>query len=222
MCIRDRVCTAYNADFDGDQMAIHVPLSMEAQAEARFLMLAAGNLLKPSDGKPVCVPTQDMILGSYYLTMVRENEKGAGHAYRDYNEALMAYQAGELELHAPIKVRMHKEVDGEEVSYLLDTTIGRLIFNDPIPQDLGFVDRTDPGHRFDLEVSFLVRKKELGKIIDKCIRVHGTAKTAEMLDRIKAQGFKYSTKSAITVAVCDAVIPEEKAELDVYKRQEQE
>ncbi|RGB66080.1 DNA-directed RNA polymerase subunit beta' [Provencibacterium massiliense] len=206
------VCTAYNADFDGDQMAVHVPLSAEAQAEARFLMLAAGNLLKPSDGKPVCVPTQDMILGSYYLTMVRENEKGAGHAYRDYNEALMAYQAGELELHAPIKVRMHKEVDGEEVSYLLDTTIGRLIFNDPIPQDLGFVDRTDPGHRFDLEVSFLVRKKELGKIIDKCIRVHGTAKTAEMLDRIKAQGFKYSTKSAITVAVCDAVIPEEKAE----------
>ena len=204
------VCTAYNADFDGDQMAVHVPLSAEAQAEARFLMLAAGNLLKPSDGKPVVVPTQDMILGSYYLTMVRENEKGAGHAYRDYSEALMAYQAGEVTLHAPIKVRITRDYKGESRTVLLDTTVGRLIFNDPIPQDLGFVDRTDPEHMFDLEVSFLVRKKELGQIIDHCIQVHGTSKTADMLDRIKAQGFKYSTKSGITVAVCDAVIPEEK------------
>jgi DNA-directed RNA polymerase subunit beta' len=205
------VCTAYNADFDGDQMAVHVPLSAEAQAEARFLMLAAGNLLKPSDGKPVVVPTQDMILGSYYLTMVRENEKGAGHAYRDYSEALMAYQAGEVTLHAPIKVRITREYQGEMRTVMLETTVGRLIFNDPIPQDLGFVDRTDPEHMFDLEVSFLVRKKELGQIIDHCIRVHGTSKTADMLDRIKSQGFKYSTKSGITVAVCDAVIPEEKA-----------
>ena len=153
-----------------------------------------------------------MVLGSYYLTMVRENEKGAGHAYRDYNEALMAYQAGEVTLHAPIKVRVTREYMGEPHTVMLDTTVGRLIFNDPIPQDLGFVDRTDPEHMFDLEVSFLVRKKELGKIIDHCIRVHGASKTADMLDRIKSQGFKYSTKSGITVAVCDAVIPEEKAE----------
>ncbi len=206
------VCTAYNADFDGDQMAVHVPLSAEAQAEARFLMLAAGNLLKPSDGKPVVVPTQDMILGSYYLTMVREDEKGAGHAFRDYAEALMAYQEGEVTLHAPIKVRIWREEEGEMRPFMLDTTVGRLIFNDPIPQDLGFVDRTDPAHKYDLEVSFLVRKKELGRIIDRCIRVHGTSKTADMLDRIKAQGFKYSTRSGITVAVCDAVIPPEKAE----------
>ncbi len=204
------VCTAYNADFDGDQMAIHVPLSAEAQAEARFLMLAANNLLKPSDGKPVCVPTQDMILGSYYLTMVREDEVGAGKVFRDFNEALMAYQAGVVGLHAPIKVRVSKEIGNTKVSRIIDVTVGRIIFNDPIPQDLGYVDRTDSEKQFDLEISFLVRKKELGKIIDRCIRVHGTARTSEVLDRIKNQGFKYSTKSAITVAVCDATIPEEK------------
>ena len=203
-------CTAYNADFDGDQMAVHVPLSAEAQAEARFLMLAANNLLKPSDGKPVCVPTQDMILGSYYLTMVREDEVGAGKVFRDFNEALMAYQAGVVGLHAPIKVRVSKEIGNTKVSRIIDVTVGRIIFNDPIPQDLGYVDRTDSEKQFDLEISFLVRKKELGKIIDRCIRVHGTARTSEVLDRIKNQGFKYSTKSAITVAVCDATIPEEK------------
>ncbi len=206
------VCTAYNADFDGDQMAVHVPLSAEAQAEARFLMLASGNLLKPSDGKPVTVPTQDMVLGSYYLTMVREDEIGAGKAFRDFNEAIMAYQTGVVGLHAPIKVRVTKEIGGTKVSKLIDATVGRIIFNDPIPQDLGFVDRTKSEEQFNFEVSFLVRKKELGKIIDRCIRTHGTAKTAEVLDRIKAQGFKYSTKGAITVAVCDAVIPPEKAE----------
>jgi DNA-directed RNA polymerase subunit beta' len=206
------VCTAYNADFDGDQMAVHVPLSAEAQAEARFLMLAANNLLKPSDGKPVAVPTQDMVLGSYYLTMLREDEKGAGKVFRDCDEALMAYQAGAVGLHAPIKVRVTREVGDRSLSKIIDATVGRIIFNDPIPQDLGYVNRDDPERMFDLEVSFLVRKKELGKIIDKCIRTYGTAKTAEVLDRIKAQGFKYSTRGAITVAVYDAVIPPEKAE----------
>ena len=205
-------CTAYNADFDGDQMAVHVPLSAEAQAEARFLMLAANNLLKPSDGKPVTVPTQDMVLGSYYLTMVREDEIGAGKVFRDFNEATMAYQSGVVGLHAPIRVRITKQVGDERISRIVDTTVGRIIFNDPIPQDLGYVDRSDPEHAFDLEISFLVRKKELGKIIDKCIRTYGTARTAEVLDRVKAQGFKYSTKGAITVAVSDALIPPEKAE----------
>ena len=207
------VCTAFNADFDGDQMAVHVPLSTEAQAEARFLMLAANNLLKPSDGRPVTVPTQDMVLGSYYLTMVRENELGAGKVFRDVNEALMAYDAKVVGLHAPIKVRVTKEVGGKKMSKLIDATVGRLIFNDPIPQDLGYVDRSDSEKQFDLEISFLVRKKELGNIIDRCIRIHGTARTAEVLDRIKSQGLKYSTKSALTVAVVDAVIPESKADI---------
>ena len=218
---------AYNADFDGDQMAVHVPLSAEAQAEARFLMLAANNLLKPSDGKPVTVPTQDMVLGSYYLTMVRDDEPGAGKVFRDFNEATMAYQAGVVGLHAPIRVRITKQVGDERISHIVDTTVGRIIFNDPIPQDLGYVDRTDPDHVFDLEIGFLVRKKELGKIIDRCIHTYGTAKTSEMLDRIKAQGFKYSTKGAITVSVSDAVIPPEKAQyiaeadkkVDAIKRQ---
>ena len=200
------VCTAYNADFDGDQMAVHVPLSAEAQAEARFLMLAANNLLKPSDGRPVAVPTQDMVLGSYYLTLVKDGEPGEGKVFRDVNEALMAYQDGVVTLHAKIKVRMTK---GSQ-SRLIDTTVGRLIFNDPIPQNLGFVDRSKPENQFELEVSFLVTKKTLGKIIDRCIRIHGTAKTSEVLDRIKAQGYKYSTRSGITVAVCDATVPEEK------------
>ena len=208
-------------------MAVHVPLSAEAQSEARFLMLAANNLLKPSDGKPVTVPTQDMVLGSYYLTMLREEEPGAGKVFRDFNEATMAYQAGAVGLHAPIKVRVTRQVGDERVSHIIDTTVGRIIFNDPIPQDLGYVDRNDPEHVFDLEIGFLVRKKELGKIIDRCIRTYGTAKTAEVLDRIKAQGFKYSTRGAITVAVYDAVIPPEKAEfiaaadkqVDAIKRQ---
>ena len=207
------VCTAYNADFDGDQMAVHVPLSAEAQAEARFLMLAANNLLKPSDGRPVAVPSQDMVLGSYYLTMVRENEKGAGKVFRDFNEALMAYQSGVVGLHAPIKVRVSREIGGTKVTKIIDATVGRIIFNDPIPQDLGYVDRTDSDKQFNLEIAFLVRKKELGKIIDRCIRVHGTSRTSEVLDRVKAQGFKYSTRSALTVAVCDAIIPPTKKDL---------
>ena len=207
------VCTAFNADFDGDQMAVHVPLSVEAQREARMLMLASGNLLKPADGKPVTVPTQDMVLGSYYLTMVNEGDKGEGKVFRDENEAIMAYQEGVITLQAPIKVRRTLEVGGETRSKLVDTTAGRIIFNTPIPQDLGFVDRSTPDGIFEYEVSFLVNKKKLGQIIERCIHTHGTAVTAEMLDRIKAQGYKYSTKAAITVAVSDAVIPPQKAEL---------
>ena len=207
------VCTAYNADFDGDQMAVHVPLSAEAQAEARFLMLAAGNLLKPSDGRPVAVPTQDMVLGSYYLTLEKDGEPGEGKVFRDENEALMAYDAKAVSLHAKIKVRRTMEVNGEPVSKLVDTTVGRIIFNRPIPQDLGYVDRSNPDTMFDYEISFLAGKKQLGAIIDKCIKVHGTAKTAEVLDEVKAQGYKYSTRSAITVAVCDATIPPAKKQL---------
>ena len=204
------VCTAYNADFDGDQMAVHVPLSAEAQAEARFLMLAAGNLLKPSDGRPVCVPTQDMILGSYYLTLDKDGEKGEGKVFRDVDEAMMAYQTGYLTLHSKIKVRMTKEFNGVKESGLVDTTVGKIIFNNPIPQDLGFVDRSLEENKFKLEIDFLVGKKQLGKIIDACIRVHGTQTTSVVLDHIKAQGYKYSTRGAITVAVCDAKIPPEK------------
>ena len=207
------VCTAFNADFDGDQMAVHVPLSAEAQAEARLLMLAANNLLKPSDGKPVAVPTQDMILGSYYLTMVKDDEPGNGKVFRDVDEATMAYNEGDIGLHSTIKIRMTKEVNGEMVTKLVETTLGRIIFNNPIPQDLGFVDRTDPENAFKLEVDFLVKKGGLGKIIDKCIKAHGVTVAAEMLDKIKAQGFKYSTRSGITVAVCDAKIPETKKDL---------
>ena len=206
-------CTAYNADFDGDQMAVHVPLSAEAQAEARFLMLAAGNLLKPSDGRPVTVPTQDMVLGSYYLTLDKDGEPGEGKVFRDFDEAIMAYDAKVIGLHAKIKVRCSAIVDGKEVHGLIDTTVGRMIFNRPIPQDLGFVDRSIPENRFKLEIDFLVGKKQLGKIIDKCIKIHGTAETADVLDAVKAQGYKYSTKSAITVAACDATIPKEKKEL---------
>ncbi len=206
-------CTAFNADFDGDQMAVHVPLSAEAQAEARLLMLAANNLLKPSDGKPVAVPTQDMILGSYYLTMDKDDDPGNGKVFTGFDEAVMAYDEGYIGLHSKIKVRMTKEIDGEVRSQLLDTTLGKIIFNNPIPQDLGFVDRSDPANAFKLEVDFLVNKKTLGQIIDKCIKVHGVTVAAEMLDKIKAQGYKYSTKSGITVAVCDATIPPQKGEL---------
>ena len=207
------VCTAYNADFDGDQMAVHVPLSAEAQAEARFLMLAAGNLLKPSDGQPVAVPTQDMILGSYYLTLDKDGEAGEGKVFRDIDEVMMAYQTGVIQLHSKIKVRREMEIDGKMESALVDTTIGKIIFNNPIPQDLGFVDRSIPENRFKFEVDFLVGKSGLKKIIDKCIKIHGTVKTSQVLDEIKAQGYKYSTKGAITVAVCDAVIPPAKKEI---------
>ena len=204
------VCTAFNADFDGDQMAVHVPLSAEAQSEARFLMLAANNLLKPSDGKPVVVPTQDMILGSYYLTLVKPEAKGAGKVFRNVDEAMMAYDEGDLSLHAPIKIRMTKEVEGKVYTELLDCTLGKVIFNAPVPQDLGFVDRTNPENMFKLEINELVNKKVLGRIIERCIRVHGTAKSSVVLDNIKKQGYNYSTRSGITVAVCDATIPEKK------------
>ncbi len=207
------VCTAFNADFDGDQMAVHVPLSAEAQAEARFLMLAANNLLKPSDGRPVTVPTQDMVLGSYYLTLLKPGEPGEGKVFRDINEATMAYEEGDIGLHSNVRIRMSKEIDGKIVTKLIETTYGRVIFNDPIPQDLGFVDRKNPDNLFALEVDFLVNKKNLGEIVAKCISKHGTALTADVLDKIKAQGFKYSTRSGITAAVCDATIPAKKPEL---------
>ncbi len=207
------VCTAFNADFDGDQMAVHVPLSAEAQAEARFLMLAANNLLKPSDGKPVAVPSQDMVLGSYYLTLELPGSKGEGKIFRDVDEARLAYDSGVIDLHARIKVRMTKEIDGEMKSKIIETTLGKIIFNDPIPQDLGFIDRSNPDNMFRLEVEGLVGKSLLGKVIAKCIQVHGTAKTAEVLDNVKNQGYKYSTKSGITVAVCDATIPATKKEI---------
>ncbi len=261
-------CTAFNADFDGDQMAVHVPLSAEAQAEARMLMLAANNLLKPSDGKPVTVPTQDMVIGSYYLTMIKEGEPGqpkfykdeartqevsfadvkadinkdfedprdyisnpailceiseeelaqkygyyrSYKLYRDKDEAMMAYQEGSLGMHSPAKIRVTREVDGVTKSAVIITTIGRIIFNNPVPQDLGFVDRTDPTHEFDLEVSFVVKKKQLGQIAERCINVHGVSIASHVLDSIKAQGYKYSTVSGTTVAVCDALIPEKKKE----------
>ncbi len=223
------VCTAYNADFDGDQMAIHIPLSAEAQAEARFLMLAANNLLKPSDGKPVSVPTQDMVLGSYYLTIVKPDEIGTNKVFRDKNEAIMAYSDGIIGLHAPIRVRM---TDDDGNSKLVWCTVGFIIFNESIPQDLGFVDRSDKAHEFDLEWTFSLKnpekntvesydeviqnkvgKKQLGKIIDRCIDLHGTSRSAIVLDKIKATGFKYSTKGAITVAVIDAVIPPVKKDI---------
>ena len=207
------VCTAFNADFDGDQMAVHVPLSAEAQAEARLLMLSANNLLKPQDGKPVTIPSQDMVLGSYYLTIAKPGEPGEGKVFRDVDEATMAYDDGTIGLHARIKIRMTKEIDGKPVRKLVSTTMGRVIFNGPIPQDLGFVDRSDPENDFKLEVDFLVNKKKLGEIIDRCIKIHGTSIAADMLDKIKAQGYKYSTRSGITVAVCDATIPPRKGEL---------
>jgi DNA-directed RNA polymerase subunit beta' len=205
------VCTAFNADFDGDQMAVHLPLSAEAQAEARFLMLAANNLLKPSDGRPVAVPTQDMILGSYYLTIVKDGEKGEGKIFRDKDEAYMAYDQGIITLHSKIKVRVFSE--NKKSSLIIDCTVGRLIFNDNIPQDLGFVDRTKSENYFKLEVDFLVKKKQLSNIIENCIKVHGTTYTSEVLDKIKALGFKFSTKAAITVSVFDAVIPGAKKEI---------
>ena len=251
-------CTAFNADFDGDQMAIHVPLSPEAQAEARMLMLSANNLLRPQDGKPVTVPTQDMILGAYYLTYTRlgKAEKGAEtvfitdagetglpmneivdadaflaanaaakkegkapakfrpvHSYSSPEEAIAAYADGAIGLHAPILVRYGKQINGKMEYRIIDATVGRIIYNEPIPQDLGFVDRSVPGHEFDLEISFLVGKKQLGKIIDKCIRRHGFTVSTEMLDKIKALGYKYSTKGAISVSIADMVVPAIKYEL---------
>ena len=216
------VCTAFNADFDGDQMAVHVPLSPEAQAEARYLMLSVNNLLKPQDGKPVTVPTQDMILGAYYLTMQIDGEKGEGMYFSSKDEALMAYQNGDVGLHAKVRVRMTKELENGEIKQkTINATVGRLIYNEGSPQDLGFVDRTDPEKEFDLEIDFPVIKKNLGQIVAKCINAHGLSETAEVLDYIKATGYKYSTKGAITVSVADVAVPEakkdilEKAEEDV-------
>ncbi len=202
-------CTAYNADFDGDQMAIHVPLSAEAQAEARILMLSVNNLLRPQDGHPHSIPTQDMVLGSYYLTYERE-EQGTGMVFSNPEEALMAYQDGAVTLHSPIRVRVFKTIDGVKKHRIINTTVGRIIFNEPIPQDLGFVDRSDPEHAFDYEISFKVDKKKLGEIIDRCIQKHGFTISAEVLDNIKAQGYKYSTKSGITISIADMVVPESK------------
>ena len=252
------VCTAYNADFDGDQMAIHVPLSAEAQAEARILMLSANNLLRPQDGHPVTVPTQDMILGAYYLTYERlgKAEPGAENvfitnsgdtklpagevvdaddflaanaaaeeagkrpaefmplkSYGDQAEAIMAYEVGDVGLHAPIMVRIEKTVDGVPVHRVVRTTVGRIIFNEPIPQDLGYVDRRTPEHAFDHEINFQVGKKQLGDIIDRCIQKYGFTISTEVLDNIKALGFKYSTQGAITISIADMTVPEAKQEL---------
>ncbi|MEG0580184.1 MAG: DNA-directed RNA polymerase subunit beta', partial [Niameybacter sp.] len=207
------VCTAYNADFDGDQMAVHVPLSVEAQAEARFLMLAAHNILKPSDGKPVCVPTQDMVLGSYYLTMDKEGALGEGRNFSSPAEVLMAYQCKDINIHARVNVRMRKIVDGVERTGIIQTTPGKIIFNESIPQDLGFIDRELPENEFKLEVDFLVSKKNLGKIIDKCYLKYGPSETSIMLDKIKETGYHYSSVGAITVAASDMIVPDAKKEL---------
>ena len=204
------VCTAYNADFDGDQMAIHVPLSAEAQAEARILMLSANNLLHPKDGQPVTVPTQDMILGAYYLTFKRDDEIGAGKHFVSPNEALIAYHCGDVQIHAPIHVRVSRVVDGVIKYKTIPTTVGRIIFNEPIPQDLGFVDRNDPEQMFNYEISFMAGKKQLERIIERCISKHGFTLSAELLDNIKSLGFKYSTQGAITISISDMTVPDAK------------
>ena len=207
------VCTAFNADFDGDQMAVHLPLSPEAQAEARYLMLSANNLLKPQDGKPVTQPSQDMIIGAYYMTITEDGAKGEGMIFKDVDEALMAYANKDISIHAKIKIRMEREVDGVKKHKIIETTIGRVLFNQVIPQDLGYVDRTNPETMFDLEVNFVVMKKNIGDIISRTIAVHDLAVTAELLDNIKALGYKYSTLAAITVSVADVIVPETKPTL---------
>ena len=208
------VCAAYNADFDGDQMAAHLPLTAEAQAECRFMLLSPNNLLKPSDGGVVAVPSQDMVLGVYYLTQDRDGEPGEGMCFKDANEALMAYENNVITLQSKIKVRREKVMaDGTVKTAIIDTTLGRCLFNEIIPQDLGYVDRTDPEHELDLEVDFLVRKKELKAILEHVINTHGATKTAEVLDDIKATGYKYSTIAAMTVSVSDMTVPAKKEEL---------
>ena len=205
------VCPAFNADFDGDQMPVHVPLSSEAQAEARFLMLSANNLLKPVSGKAVTVPSQDMVLGSYYLTIDHPGEKGEGKIFRDFNEVEMAYENKEIGIHAAIKVRVTKTINGEEKSAIIDATYGRLIFNQKVPQDLGYVDRSvDP---FSLEINFATTSKKLKEIVDRTIRLHGFAEAAAVLDNIKEMGYKYSTRSSLSISVYDMTIPPEKKEL---------
>ena len=208
------VCTAFNADFDGDQMAVHLPLTQEAQAECRFLLLSPNNLLKPSDGGLVAVPSQDMILGVYYLTQERPGSKGEGNAYKNINEAILAYENGECTLHSRIKVRVQKEnAEGELVTGTIESTLGRFLFNEIIPQDLGFVDRTKPENLLKLEVDYLVGKKQLKPILEKVINIHGASKTAEVLDNVKDLGYHYSTKAAITVSISDIIVPDNKQEL---------
>ena len=204
------VCTAFNADFDGDQMAVHVPLSVEAQAEARFLMLAANNILKPQDGKPVVCPTQDMVIGCYYLTQQRDGVKGEGKAFHSEDEAIMAYQTGEITLQSKVYVRLERQWQGKTYRKVVNTSVGRLIFNNAIPQDLGFVQRDCLDDMFKLEVDHLVVKKDLGTIVDMCYRKHGPTITSEVLDRIKSLGFTYSTKAGITVSYQDIKVPKEK------------
>ncbi len=208
------VCTAFNADFDGDQMAIHLPLSVEAQAECRFLLLSPNNLLKPSDGGPVAVPSQDMILGIYYITQEREGDIGEGMAFTSMNEAILAYENEYITLHSRIKVRLSKkDAEGKLVSGMVETTLGRLMFNEAIPQDLGFVDRSKPENFLLPEVDFMVKKKDLKKILQKVIDKHGTFKCAEVLDLIKAMGYKWSTIACLTISIADITVPKEKQEL---------
>ena len=207
------VCTAFNADFDGDQMAVHLPLTEESQAECRFLLLSPNNLLKPSDGAPVAVPSQDMVLGIYYLTMEKEGEIGEGRYFKSKNEAILAYENGGITLHTKIHVRRTGEFEGEEVTGVIDTTLGKLLFNEIIPQDLGYVDRTVRENALKLEIDFHVGKKQLKPILDKCINTHGATKTAEVLDDVKAIGYKYSTRSAISVSISDMKVPDEKKDI---------
>ena len=208
------VCTAYNADFDGDQMAAHLPLSAEAQAECRFLMLSPNNLLKPSDGAPVAVPSQDMVLGIYYLTQQRDGEIGEGRAFKSLNEAIMAYENHQITLQSKIKVRIvRKTPDGREIKGVIDTSLGRLLFNEIIPQDLGFVTRVTDEDYLKLEIDELVKKKTLKKILEKVINIHGATVTAEVLDNIKSMGYKYATKAAFTVSIADMTVPEEKKDI---------
>lgn len=208
------VCTAFNADFDGDQMAVHLPLSVEAQAECRFLLLSPNNLLKPSDGGPVAVPSQDMVLGIYYLTQERPGAKGEGKAFKSVNEGILAYENDAITLHSRIKVRMTKRnAEGEEITGIVESTIGRFIFNEILPQDLGFVDRTKEGEFLKLEVDFHVGKKGLKQILEKVINTHGASTTAEVLDNIKSTGYKYSTRAAMTVSISDMTVPEQKKQM---------
>ena len=208
------VCTAYNADFDGDQMAVHLPLSVEAQAECRFLLLSPNNLLKPSDGAPVAVPSQDMVLGIYYLTIVREMEGGIRHHFKSLNEAILAYENGAISLHEMIRVRRSGiNNQGVEEIRAIESTLGRFIFNEIIPQDLGFVDRTKDENFLQLEINFLVGKKQLKPILEKCINIHGATKTAEILDAVKSLGYKYSTRAAMTVSISDMKVPDEKKQI---------
>jgi DNA-directed RNA polymerase subunit beta' len=208
------VCTAYNADFDGDQMAVHLPLSVEAQAECRFLLLSPNNLLKPSDGAPVTVPSQDMVLGIYYLTIEKQNDTGDVRCFKNVDEAILAHENKYITLHETIKVRMKAiNNEGVEESRLITSTLGRFIFNEIIPQDLGFVDRSKPENFLELEVNFLVGKKQLKPILEKCINIHGATQTAEFLDAVKSLGFKYSTQAAITVSISDMTVPNEKKQI---------